>query len=161
MRSFFDGRLEDAIAAASPSASDPDSSSPPHTFTEHVSSQLVYCTTLVEGQRSISLSSRGRTVSSRPPERTFWRAWGDANRHRRSTLNLPASRTARMKEALLLEVRTHLQVSLNRSHKAEPKVWVLALAERASAALRGVVGGFPLRVPEERAQTSAMCVEPA
>src|SRR5713226_3921011 len=33
---------------------------------------------------------------------------------------------------------------------------MLAVAERAPTALRSVVGGFPLRVPEERAQSDEM-----
>jgi hypothetical protein len=43
----------------------------------------------------------------------------------------------------LLEEGPHLQIGFDGLDQSEPKVWVLAVSERAPAAFGSVVGGFP------------------
>ena len=57
---------------------------------------------------------------------------------------------------LFLQIRTHLQVGLDRRHAAAPKMRVLAVAKGARAAFRSIVGGFPRGVVEEHTQPTEM-----
>jgi hypothetical protein len=53
---------------------------------------------------------------------------------------------------LPLLASTHLQIGFDGLHRAEPEMWVLAVAESPSPALGRVVGRLPSWVVEEYAQ---------
>ena len=54
---------------------------------------------------------------------------------------------------LSLKVCANLQIGINRRHRAKPEVWVLAVAERASATFCCVVGRLPRWFAQECAQS--------
>ena len=63
-----------------------------------------------------------------------------------TTLTMVESRRWRGAEACLLQIGAHLQIGLDGRHQTQPKMRVLAVAEGAPTAFRGIVGGFPRRV---------------
>ena len=64
-----------------------------------------------------------------------------------TALTMMESQGRRGTEAVSLQVRPELQLSVDCPRRAKPEMWMLAVAEGASATFRSVVGRLPRRVP--------------
>ena len=69
-----------------------------------------------------------------------------------AALAVVESHWQRRAEPFLLQIGTHLEIGVDGFDQPQPKVWVLAAAKDAATAFGGIVGWFPVRIPQEGAE---------